>query len=127
MTKQIKATTNKLHLTYNNHTTYTIPRVEGFKVSEDGTQVSGSYTKSVEFHGIEQEHNINFTINLKDVVEMGYEGKEGEINKQYTVSNGRIFTVTEWRTEEDYYKKSDEQIMVEKFVEHMLHSHTHPV
>ncbi len=111
MTGQIKATTNKLRLTYNNDTTYTIPRVEGFKVATDGTQVSGSYTKSTEFHGIKQEHSIDFTIDLKDVVEMDYVGKKGVISKKYLVQSGRVLTVTEWRTEEDYYNAA--QIGVE--------------
>lgn len=98
MTKQIKRTTNKLVLTYNNDTTYTIPRVTNFTVSRDGTTVSGNYDRTEEFHGITQKQSIFFTIDLKDVVEIKYIGQVGEVSKNFTVSKGRILTVTEWRT-----------------------------
>lgn len=103
MTKQKPATTNKLEIFYNNETSYTIPRVTNFSVAQDGKSVSGSYTKTVKFHGITQFHSIDFTINLVDVFGMSYEGKKGEVSKGFYVNNGRISSVTEWRTEDDYY------------------------
>lgn len=107
MTKQNPATTNKLVIFYNNETSYTIPRVTNFSVARDGKSVSGSYTKTVKFHGIIQQHTINFTIDLVDVVGISYEGMKGEVSKGYHVNNGRISSVTEWRTEEDYYKEQN--------------------
>jgi len=103
MTKQKPATTNKLEIFYNNETSYTIPRVIDFYVAQDGKSVSGSYTKTMKFHGIIQRHNIDFEIDLVDVVGMSYEGMKGEVSKGYHVNNGRISSVTEWRTDDDYY------------------------
>lgn len=107
MTKQKPATTNKLEIFYNNETTYTIPRVTNFSVAQDGKSVSGSYNKTVKFHGITQTHSIDFTIDLVDVFYMSYEGKQGEVSKAFEVDKGRISSVKEWRTAEDYYKVSD--------------------
>ena len=107
MTKQKPATTNKLEIFYNNNTSYTIPRVTNFSAAGDGKSVSGTYTKTVKFDGIAQRHIINFTIDLVDVVDMSYEGMKGEVRKTFEVGNGRISSVTEWRTEDDYYKTPD--------------------
>ena len=106
MTKKMKkASTNKLTLWYNNDTSYTIPRVENFTVARDGKSVSGCYNKTVSFYGITEEHKVMFTIKLDDVVSMYYDAKHGEVSKNYLVTEGRIDTVTEYRTEDDYYKE----------------------
>ena len=106
MTKKMKkATTNKLILWYTNDTSYTIPRVKNFTVPRDGKSVSGQYTKTVSFHGITEEQNIAFTIDLVDVVAMSYDAQDGDVDKSYLVDGGRITTVTEYRGEDDYYKE----------------------
>ena len=104
MTKQIKRTTNKLVVNYTNGKYYTIPRVANFTVAEDGKSVTGTYTKVEKFHGITQEHTIEFNISLEDVVAMSYVGKVGEISKVFTVNSGRIDSVKEYSTDDDYYK-----------------------
>lgn len=119
MAKQKPATTNKLVIFYNNETSYTIPRVANFSVAQDGKSVSGSYTKTVRFDGITQRHNISFEVNLVDVVSMSYEGKKGEVSKGYHVNDGRISSVTEWRTEDDYYKEQD--MIVRNLSDAVLH------
>ena len=114
MTKKIKkATTNKLIFWYTNDTSYTIPRVENFTVSRDGKSVSGNYTKTVTFHGITEKQNIAFTIDLVDVVGMSYDAKHGQVDKTYQVYGGRILSVTEHRTEADYYKEDPLTLMSE--------------
>jgi len=105
MTKKMKkSTTNKLTLWYNNDTSYTIPRVKYFTVTGDGKSVSGQYTRTVTFHGITEKQIISFNIDLVDVISMSLDAKHGEVSKNYLVTDGRIDTVTEYRTGDDYYK-----------------------
>ncbi|QZI87260.1 hypothetical protein MYOV085v1_p0242 [Vibrio phage 355E48.1] len=120
MTKKMKkATTNKLILWYTNDTSYTIPRVENFTVARDGKSVSGQYTKTVSFHGITEEQNIAFTIDLVDVMAMSYETKHGD---------GRIVTVTEYRGEDDYYKEYTLSVAIDNLAKsvQMLRLPTNP-
>lgn len=105
MTKQKKATTNKLVLHYNNGTSYTIPRVTNFSLSEDGKNIRGCYTKTKKFYGITEHHKVNFDISLVDVTGFSYEAKHGEMSKSYQVWDGKVRAVTEWRNDEDYYCK----------------------
>lgn len=104
MNKQKVATTNKVTLIYNNGATYTIPRVYDFKVSPCGKFITGSYTKATKEHGITLKHEIDFSIDLVDVVEFSYDARHGEVSSHYGVVNGRINAKTEYRNEEDYYK-----------------------
>lgn len=104
MNKQKVATTNKITLIYNNGATYTIPRVYNFKVSSCGKIITGSYTKTTKEHGITLKHEIDFFIDLIDVVEFSYDARHGEVSSHYGVINGRVNVKTEYRNGEDYYK-----------------------
>lgn len=104
MNKQKVATTNKITLIYNNGATYIIPRVYDFKVSPCGKIITGSYTKTTKEHGITLKHEIDFSIDLIDVVKFLYDARHGEVSSHYGVINGRINAKTEYRNEEDYYK-----------------------
>ncbi|AUR91576.1 hypothetical protein NVP1161O_134 [Vibrio phage 1.161.O._10N.261.48.C5] len=123
MTKKMKkSSTNKLTLWYNNDTSYTIPRVEYFSVARDGKSVTGCYNKTVTFHGITEERKVTFTIKLDDVVSMYYDAKHGTVSKNFLVDDGQISTVTEYRTEDDYYSplSAEEVLQLEMGVGKLL-------
>ncbi|AUR84801.1 hypothetical protein NVP1063O_134 [Vibrio phage 1.063.O._10N.261.45.C7] len=123
MTKQKQQSINKLEITYNNDTQYTIPRVTNFFVSDCGKKVSGCYDKVTQEHGIKLTHQITFDIDLKDVVEFSYLARSGETSSSYKVYNGRISVKTEYRTEA-FYKKREVGTVVSK---HLHNIKTHMV
>lgn len=122
MTKQKQQSTNKLGITYNNDTQYTIPRVTNFFVSDCGKKVSGRYDKVTEEHGIKLTHSIEFDIDLKDVVWFSYLARSGETSSSYKVCNGRISQKTEYR-KDAYYDKQEVRITLGG----VLNGHTHGV
>lgn len=118
MNKNMKpATTNKVKIIYNNGSVYTIPRVYDFKVSPCGKFITGAYTKTTKEHGITLNYNIDFSIDLVDVVEFSYDAQQGEVSSHYGVINGRINVKTEYRNEDDFYKQvKTERVWVDRTI-----------
>lgn len=122
MTKQKQQSTNKLEITYNNDTQYTIPRVNHFSVSDCGKKVSGHYDKVTEEHGIKLTHSIKFDIDLKDVVWLSYLARSGETSSSYKVYDGRVSEMTEYR-KDAYYEKQEVRIVLGGTIK----DHTHKI
>lgn len=105
MKNQKLPSTNKLIITYNNGKKYTIPRVKSIKLGDNGKSVSGTYTKVINFDGVEEKHLIDFTIDLKDVHEFHYRAKRGQTSYWCSVNKGRISSRTEIRDNSWYEPK----------------------
>ena len=122
MTKQKKATTNQLTITYNNGKAYTIPRVKHLILDGDGKSVTGEYNKQVVIDTMTEHHTIKFTLQLTDVVHLDYRAKHGETSFFCGVDKGVITSKTEIR-DEDYYERINRVVCVN----HHTHSLTEAI